>query len=191
MESFDIPGFEENEQNQLKEEYQKQNPASDLEKKTIRELRRRGLIKRSFFYHYKFMKPAFAFAVISLIFILGFFVGEKSTLARISQPNQDQYLFLLYNPDNYQATSSHVKEYGDWFRSIKGNVEGEELSDKLWMIALNNNKPVIETLHGTYSPSGYFIIHATSENEAIQIASTCPHLKYNGKIEVRPIQSHN
>ena len=35
--------------------------------------------------------------------------------------------------------------------------------------------------------SGFFIIEATTYEEAAAIAATCPHLKYGGRIELREI----
>jgi hypothetical protein len=34
---------------------------------------------------------------------------------------------------------------------------------------------------------GYFIIRARNMDEAMKIATECPHLKYGGKIDIRPI----
>ena len=34
---------------------------------------------------------------------------------------------------------------------------------------------------------GYFIVNAASYDEAVEIAKTSPHLRYNGRIEVRKV----
>jgi hypothetical protein len=36
--------------------------------------------------------------------------------------------------------------------------------------------------------TGLFIIRAASEAEALAIARTCPHLRYGGRVDVRPIE---
>ncbi len=35
--------------------------------------------------------------------------------------------------------------------------------------------------------SGYFLITASGQDEALEIAANCPHLEYGGTIEIRRI----
>ena len=37
---------------------------------------------------------------------------------------------------------------------------------------------------------GYFLIRASSYDVAVEIARTCPHLRYGGRIEVRQVDDH-
>jgi hypothetical protein len=36
--------------------------------------------------------------------------------------------------------------------------------------------------------AGLFVVSATSDEEALRIARTCPHLSHGGEIELRPIE---
>jgi len=46
-----------------------------------------------------------------------------------------------------------------------------------------------QNLHEEHSSlGGYFLIKAQDMNAALAIARTCPHLKYGGSIEIRPIE---
>jgi hypothetical protein len=191
MENFDLPGLPEEEKNKFKETFRHQNLPSDLEDKTVQELRRRGLFNRSFFNQHKYLRYALSISLLAIVFISGFFLGT-SKMELTATSSTGQYLLLLYNPSGFLEGESHAKEYGDWFRSIKKNsVEGDELKNKGWTMSLQDGNPAAETNDHNNAVSGYFIIHADSEKEALAVAGTCPHLKYRGKIEVRPIQTHN
>jgi len=37
---------------------------------------------------------------------------------------------------------------------------------------------------------GYFLIRASSYDDAVEIARTCPHLKYGGRVEIRQVDDH-
>jgi len=37
---------------------------------------------------------------------------------------------------------------------------------------------------------GYFVIEAESLNEAVEISKSCPHIDYDGPIELREIDKH-
>ena len=90
-------------------------------------------------------------------------------------PAGDTYVLLLSPGPGYLAPPpGHLEErraeYGRWADSLsrigKLDVEGH----------LEPPGDVVD---------GLFIIRAASDSDAAQIAATCPHIKYQGHIEVR------
>ncbi|HSU27910.1 MAG TPA: hypothetical protein VLJ68_05990 [Chitinophagaceae bacterium] len=171
----------------------------DLEEKTVRQLKKKGLILSSWrrSYRLQWMKAAAAIIILAGMFIAGLFVGNRFPKGKqgVTSNTLGTYLLLLYNPDDFiTGGPGHAKEYGAWLKDLteKGLVaDGEELNEKGWTVAMSNmainmsSQPV----HANQGKlSGYFIIKASSEEKALQVASSCPHLKYKGVIEVRPIK---
>ena len=185
---FDLP---ENEKNKFRKAYNDQNLPANLETRTVQHLKSRGLVGANFTAAHKYFKLTSLIFIAAVLFVSGYYWGNT-----ISQSpgfsNDDQYLILLYNPFNFVEGEGHAKEYGKWFRSIRSKaVEGDELKDAKWMIEVQGGKPVVHSEVNNEKATGYFIIRAGSEAEALKIAATCPHLKYKGRLEVRPIQNHN
>ena len=99
-----------------------------------------------------------------------------------------QYVLLLYGDPADDTGAVHVvreREYGRWASELTGGVRwvaGHELGD------------VIETL-GPPSGSlandrlaGYFVIDASSRERAAEVARSCPHLKYGGRVVVMAVE---
>ena len=98
-----------------------------------------------------------------------------------------QYVLLLYGnpPDDTGAVhAAREREYGRWASELTGGVRwvaGHELDD------------VIEALGppggsvGTDRLAGYFVIDAPSRERAAEVARSCPHLKYGGRVVVMAI----
>jgi hypothetical protein len=189
MENVNTPGLPEDEQQKFRQAYQHQKPPFDLEDRIVSELRNKGLLRITRFKKYN---PAFALIILVLVFVSGFLWGNR----QVTHPdnNQGQYLLLLRNPIGFRNDSRHVKEYGDWFRTLADKrAMGDRLLDIGWAVTKDNQQqPIIQAISPTAGKiSGFFIIHAASEKAAQAIAMTCPHIKYNGTIELRPIQTHN
>jgi hypothetical protein len=188
MENFEGPGLPKDEQSKFSEEYRNQAIPADLEDRTVQELKRRGLFRRS---SPRILKPALSLLLVGILFSAGFFLGKNNVHSNNSVPANNLYLLLLYNAPNSLESKSHAKEYAQWFKSIDNKaIGGDELKNGGWSLMANNKPLPINALEGTRMATGYFIIQSNSEAEALRLAATCPHLKYNGQIEVRPIQSH-
>ena len=102
-----------------------------------------------------------------------------------------QFLLLLYDasnpapPPTAERRARIVAEYSAWARSLAAEgrlVTAEELSDASpeWLGGS------VQTVDGARI-GGFFLIRARDLSEARQIAGRCPHLKYGGRIELRPI----
>jgi hypothetical protein len=114
-------------------------------------------------------------------FALGFLFGQRPASAAPASP---QFVLLLReSPDTQHG--NRVAEYTAWARSIArtGNLTGgAKLSDEGRILQGANADVLREAEVG-----GYFIIAAENIEAAQRIAATCPHLKYGGTIELRPI----
>ncbi len=84
-----------------------------------------------------------------------------------------------------------VGEYVAWARALGGDgrlVAGNELAPGGRILAVRSGavrEQEIERIEDAVS--GYFIIAAADLDEAARIAADCPHLKYDGTVEVRQI----
>ena len=108
-----------------------------------------------------------------------------------STDSTPRFLLLLYDSSDPAKTPSAermpaiIAEYSAWARSLATNrqlVSAEKLSDAppQWLGGS------VRTVDGA-RVGGFFLIRARDLSEARQIAERCPHLKYGGRIELRPI----
>lgn len=108
-------------------------------------------------------------------------------------------LFLHENQGQFDDRSHDemmrvIKEYGAWaaqMREAKRFVGGEKLTDDTGKVLRPKTGRIVVT-DGPYAESkeivgGYFTITAKDYDEACEIATDCPHLKYGGRVEVRQI----
>ena len=101
-----------------------------------------------------------------------------------------RFLLLLYDSGNVAPPSAErrraiVAEYSAWAHGLESEgrlVSAEELSDaSVWLGGSLRTTDAARI-------GGFFLIRARDLSEARQIAERCPHLKYGGRIELRPIQ---
>ena len=111
-----------------------------------------------------------------------------------------QYMLLLHDsgamppdlsPEEMQAI---IRRYIDWRKTVSANgrrVEGHKLRDGEGRLLRGKvGAPVITD--GPYAEAkeiigGYFLIEARDYNEAVKLASDCPHLAF-GTVEVREVE---
>ena len=101
-----------------------------------------------------------------------------------------RFALFLYQDAGYRddrPEASIVAEYGQWAGSLRepgGFVFGEPLEDAVEVLpaaASAGPEP-----YGRLT--GFFIIRERNFERAVELARTCPHLKYGGRIVVRPIR---
>lgn len=169
-----------------------------LEEKIVQQLKARNMIIPSRTSRLQvWTKIAAAAAVMICVFGTGYFAGKTGliTTQAYSSPVQE-YLMVLYSSPDFIPDKKHVKEYGDWMQSVNISgvpATGQELSDYGWTIEKKDNAIGIEAtpVSGPAGPlSGFFLLRAPSQERAMEIAASCPHLKYRGIVELRPIQQH-
>ncbi len=110
------------------------------------------------------------------------------------------YMLLLHeNPNQFAGRSESemmkvVKEYGAWATKLRSEdrlAGGEKLADEGGKILKGKNGKIVVT-DGPYAEArevigGYFAIKAKDYAEAVKIAEDCPHLHYDGRIELRQV----
>lgn len=114
----------------------------------------------------------------------------------------NQFMLLLHDSTEELADVSAediqavIGEYVGWRHEIEEQgrlIGGEKLSDEGGK-HLSMQDGEIRVTDGPYAEikealGGYFAIKATDYDEAVDIAKTCPHLKYGGRIELRQIDT--
>ena len=125
-----------------------------------------------------------------LIFFGGVLVGAKWWGARASRPGPSSPRFMLVlnaaepsRPRSLEEVKRIVDEYRGWASGLRDqgiSVEGEKLKEEIRVVGEDQARQQKRI-------SGYFLIGAPDFDQAVQIASGCPHLKYGGTIEVRQI----
>ncbi|MEX1140660.1 MAG: YciI family protein [Bacteroidota bacterium] len=186
----DIPELSPEERKQFASLSRIQKPPSDLEENIIMELRDRNLLHPPIRF-FSLSRIAAAVALLLTGGAAGYFLSPSET-PQSSQAQQPMFaLFLHETIDPRENTKALVAEYSLWARNLHTSgrfVTGEKLgTDGQILMKSNDGIEAQEIDFSTENLSGFFIIQAQDYNEAMTIASGCPHLKYGGKIEVRKI----
>ena len=176
-----------------------QMPQPSLEENIVKKLKTRGLISPPTLQSlWTLPRAAAAIAAAIFLFVIGFTAGQLRVEAPVHQHSPEaKALFVLFLYDSEQQKQmdemSMVAEYGNWIRGVAENgrvAGGEKLKDGGKILSSGQQQLKISDLNTDNafgSISGYFLIEAKNYDEALKIAATCPHLKYNGKIELREI----
>lgn len=130
-------------------------------------------------------RMAAAFGGIIIAFFAGMYTAGHDGGATVVNDARQSYLLLLREDSTFNGTDipALVKEYSKWAedQAAKNQLAGaEKLTEEVYQFG------------GLPSPSGpgitgYFVIRANDLAEARAIVQSHPHLKYNGGIELRPI----
>ncbi|MDZ4709859.1 MAG: hypothetical protein SH818_15775 [Saprospiraceae bacterium] len=139
--------------------------------------------------------------IIIGIFTVGYILGNKSGIGGIPILAQKtiaaKFILLVHNDDVPPSDPmQQVKEYSAWLQDIKAKriADGEHLHSNGWVLSLEKLKgpqitPKTE-FPGRQEIGGYFTFEANTSDEALAIARTCPHLNYQGTLELREIYQH-
>jgi hypothetical protein len=93
--------------------------------------------------------------------------------------------------DEMKAVVAEYKSWGDSLNS-RGILHGsQKLKDEGGRHLAARGKEILVT-DGPFAEAkevlgGYFLVEARSYDEAVEMAKTCPHLKYEGRIEIREV----
>ena len=100
-----------------------------------------------------------------------------------------QYVLLLYGDPPDDTGAVHVareREYGRWASQLTRGarwVAGHELGDVI--ASLGQSDAVASAPERL---AGYFVIDAASRERAAEVARSCPHLKYGGRVVVMAVE---
>jgi hypothetical protein len=137
---------------------------------------------------------ALATAAALLIFVTGAVIGAKWPARTMS--NSPQFMLILKKgnessrPRSSEEVAERVAEYSSWARQLREQgvrVEGEKLKQDVRELGNTDARDLSAVAHHN-TISGYFLVDAQNYDQAVKIASDCPHLKYGGTIEVRQIE---
>lgn len=169
--------------------------APALEERVVGALRRGGLLAAPTPRWRGGLVWAGAAAAAVAIFFAGVLTGAARRPA-VPPEFQPTYALLLRTGPDYQetATGEHerqrVQEYGAWARSVYQSgveIRGEKLNDDSRLLNEATEQVPAAGAQESARLSGFFLINAPNLEEALRIARGCPHLRYGGTIEVRPI----
>ena len=186
-------------------------PPRRLEDDTVAILRERGLVRppkriRSIASVRWMMTWAIAATVVAIAgwAIVQRFQGQETstsavlTRAAATAPSAiagPRYMLLLYAGGTPVAGTPDTRrrEYAEWARGIASRgvaISGEELSEEAREVgaATAGGSVAVAPSSGPL-PRGYFVVSAPDLESAQRIASTCPHLRYGGRIVVKKIVS--
>ena len=174
-------------------------PPAALEQRTVRALEERGLIGADAAVTPAiWAKLAASMAAALLLFAAGV-MTQRQLGPQPVVPDDPSFLLLLWEPtsgiaEGVQSDDRLVDEYRAWAigEAEQGHlVGGEKLAGTGRLLRREAGGIAVSTAPsaagGETILGGYFLIHAAGLDEAVQIASTCPHLDYSGVIEVREI----
>ncbi len=171
-------------------------PPHSLEEKIMTELKNRELITPAPSAGWSWMaKIAAAVVLLVLGGTGGYFAGKSNSQAAEHQHKNPLYVLLLHEPPGEpENVADLVAEYSQWAGGIYSSgryITGEKLRGTGRILTKSHGElNVTESARISESMmmGGYFVIEAKDYNEAVKIASECPHLKYGGTIELREIE---
>lgn len=164
---------------------------SGLEERVVRELRRRGALRgelapRTVGSRRRWLGGLAALAAAVLTFLIG-----RETAPGASPSREPRWLVLLYEDGSYRGPApaeraGRVEEYRQWGARV-GALDGAELGPDAALVG--------EAIGATGAPdvtplgriAGYFVIAAATLDQARTYAAACPHLKYGGRVVIRPM----
>jgi hypothetical protein len=143
---------------------------------------------------------AWAAAAAALAFVAGLGVGGRGPATADLPPQR--YMLLLYESDAYRAPigeseqRQRVDEYVAWARGLSGEgryVDGDELAPQGQRFGIEDGR--LTPRPTSVDPeagmlTGYFVVGAGSQGEAVALLRGCPHLVHGGTVEVRRIENH-
>lgn len=174
-----------------------QEPPPGLENRVVASLSSRGLLEsggRSSRWHAWRAMGLLAAAVA--LFVAGGMAERARTADPAPQDVAALFAILLYDGPRTatpEAEAALVAEYGAWARELAASgrlVTGEKLGDDAIELrpesggsARARSGPGTDVL----PLQGFFVVGASSLDEARALAATIPHLSHGGRVVVRPI----
>lgn len=156
------------------------DPPQHLEERTVSALRRAGLLRPRRSHARGWLMTAASV----LLFVSGVATGRALDRPPALDDRPRFVLLLMDSPpaESREAEMRIVEDYRRWATDLRGAgrfVSGARLDARVETI------PVAR--ENTEKVEGYFVISASSLDEAVRIARTCPHAARGGRIIVRPI----
>lgn len=169
------------------------DPPHELQHRVQRTLSQRGLLRQR---HARTWYPAAAIAAGLALIGLGYILGQAPDRGRAAADGLGRFALFLYEDAGFDTSRTEaelVGEYSAWAAELRARGQldvGAQLAGTERLLVPTADSVAIDTRGvdtdaGTLT--GIFIIRAATETEALDIAGSCPHLKYGGRVAVRPI----
>jgi len=162
-------------------------PPSDLERRVVGRLSAAGLLARR---RAPLAQRSWLLAAGLALLLVGFGLGRWQAPSLNPGP-MTRYLLLLHQDRSFRPDRAPVArraEVGRWARHLQQAgelIEGDRLGLQGRLLTPGG---AATTLAPGDVVSGFFVLRAASDERALAIARTCPHLAYGGRIELRTIQ---
>jgi hypothetical protein len=154
------------------------SPPASLEEATVARLRAMGVLHKPG----RVVRPLPGFLALGASFLLG--LAAWPLLAAVHPgDSRPQFLLLLYGDPQRRQGQDHRDEYVAWARTLaaRGQLTDDgELTGEVEV--LKKTVPV----EGADDPVGFFVLRAADHAEALKLSMGCPHLRYGGRVELRP-----
>jgi hypothetical protein len=167
-------------------------PPASLEEATMAALVARGLLRAP----RRRLGGTLALAASVLLVAGGLALAPFGPPDTAADP-RPRFVLLLYEGPDYRQPSpgrmdERVREYVAWAAAERadGAVEGgEKLRDGDDVsIRPDGSAGVVPPRPGEGRLAGYFLIRAADRQSALEIARSCPHVRYGGSIVLREIE---
>ena len=162
----------------------------------MNELQERGLLKTETEGSWNWVtRIAAMLALIVLGGTGGYVLRMSESGSTAPAPKNPLYVLLIReSPTSTGGGKELITEYGQWAAGVYKSgryITGEKLRDQGKI--LSSSEGTIQVTDAMFNTGqgelgGYFIIEANDYEDAVRIASQCPHLKYGGTIELREIE---
>ena|ERR1700676_2695980 len=166
-------------------------PPKGLEARVVAALRERGWLAAA--------RPRLdswrlggAVAASLVLLLAGFWMGRQEG-HRGHPPAAPSYLLILREDADFNrerwSDARLVAEMAAWARrqlGVRHFVVGEKLDRDGWVVE-PSRVASMSPMDLQDAPDGFFVIVASSDQEALAIARSCPILRHGGRIEVRRI----
>jgi hypothetical protein len=166
-----------------------------LEDATVAALAERGLLRRRSRGRRRLVEWGLAAAAAVALFAGGFLAGQRG--GQVPAGELPRFVLLLYEGPEYRASPAgqeqdRVREYSSWARErgARGQLEaGEKLREDAEVVIRPDGSIATEApAPGATRLAGFFMIRATDDRAALEIARSCPHVRYGGSIVIREIE---
>ena len=174
-------------------------PSDALEERVVIALRHEGLIRSGSAEarHGRAGRSPLGRAAMAASLLLVSALGFAGGRMMAPEPARGDYMLILRTGATQTATLPQdeelrrFNEYSRWYRAALARgemVAGEKLRDDASVLLTGGPPGGAQVGRGPASTiEGFFLINASSDEEAERIASECPHIRYGGAIEVRKI----
>lgn len=172
----------------LRERLPRLDPPRELDRRIRATLETRGLVRPTTGRRAIWIVRA---SLIAAGFVLGVVLTSVRSRADSRGPaGTSQYVLLLYDDARGDTGAVHIArehEYGKWASELTGArwVGGSELGDVVEGIGPAG--PLVVAPSDRLA--GYFVIEAPSRERAAEVARSCPHVKYGGRVVVMSVAS--